>query len=59
MLVDAFQFLASEFGAKPLGLISTYAASSCEEIATSISDSTPGLYWIMLDDSPTLVQCDF
>ena len=59
ILVDVFQFLSSEYDVHPLGVIRSYPAESCDQLAIASPGSPPGLYWV--GSSPqdaTLTRCE-
>ncbi len=60
ILTDAFQLLASDFDVRPLGLIKSYAAVSCDQIVIAGPGSKSGLYWIRgRDGNVNQVMCEF
>ena len=60
ILTDAIQLLASDFDVRPLGLIKSYAAVSCDQIFIAGPGSKSGLYWIKgRDGDVNQVMCDF
>ena len=60
ILTDALQLLVSDFDVRPLGLIKSYAAVSCDQIIIAGPGSKSGLYWIRdRDGDVNQVMCEF
>ena len=58
--VDVLQLLSAQFGLHPLGLVMTYAAESCEQVAEVNPDSPSGMYWVTNGEgNPVQVLCQF
>ena len=59
IFVDILQFLASEYGAHPLGLARSYPAMSCDQVYTANPNSKSGQYWIINGDDVIYINCEF
>ena len=59
LVLDVLKFLSIEFGVIPLGLARTYAATSCEQIASANPQSKAGMYWITNDTTRQQEYCSF
>jgi len=60
IIKEVFSLLWRDFGARPYGRTSVYAASGCDEIRSLHPDYVSGNYWIVgSDGTPTRIYCSF